>query len=284
MQGAEVTWAAGRARITRQADLPLGALLLGRPVADAATLLPRLFNICRMAQGAAACLAMGLPVTTDPAAEVLRDHAVKLFITLRVSFDLPPLPLPRLTAAALFGPGETLPQSLMDYQTWQTADLPAAALARDIARRFAPQTATCAALPTPPDPLAEGAFENSPAGRQSGHPLLRAIEAHTGRGPLWRYLGLLADAEAALKGQLPAPALQGQTAVVQAARGAYALRITHSSGLVTSLSRRTPTDHLLAPAGALEQALSGAQPSLAPLIIALHDPCVPVTIREAQRA
>jgi hypothetical protein len=284
MQEAVVHLSVAGVRITRSPDLPLEALLLGRPVAEAAALLPRLFNLCRMAQGTAARMALGLPVVEDTIAEVLRDHAVKIFVTLRRVFGMTPLPLPALTANTLFGPPGVLPTSPGDLADWMQAELPTAELARQIAARFRRGQAIIRALPPPPDPLAEGAFENSPAARQADHPVLRAVEARDGRGPMWRYLGLLADAETALAGHLPAPRMQGDTAVVQAARGAYALRITRSGGLVTGLVRRTPTDHILAPGGALEQALTGVDPALAPLVVALHDPCVPVTVREATHA
>ncbi|MDT9155861.1 hypothetical protein RSW20_24300, partial [Escherichia coli] len=91
------------------------------------------------------------------------------------------------------------PAELAGLASWQS---PAAALAILIGDLFAPGVACCAELPAPPHPLAEGAFENSAAGRQAMHPLLRSVEASHGRGPLWRYLGLLADLEAALQGRL----------------------------------------------------------------------------------
>jgi len=284
MQGAVVQLTAAGPRIRRSADLPLEALLLGRPVAEAAALLPRLFNMCRVAQGSAARMALGLPVLEDPAAEVLRDHAARLFVSLRLAFGLAPLPLPGLTPQTLFGPAGALPQTLTDLTDWLQTDLPTAALGRSIAGLFAPGVATTRPLPLPPAPLTPGAFENSAAARQAGHPLLRALAARDGCGPLWRYLGLLADSGAALAGALPPPRMHGDTAAVQAARGTYALRITQAGGLVTGLARRTPTDHILAPGGALEQALTGLPPALAPQVIALHDPCVPITVQEAQHA
>jgi hypothetical protein len=87
-----------------------------------------------------------------------------------------------------------------------------------------------------------------------------------------------------LTGRITPPHLQNGVAVVQASRGTYALRITQSAGLVTGLMRRTPTDHMLATGGALEQALSHLHPALAPMVLALHDPCVPVTVQEVQHA
>ncbi len=97
----------------------------------------------------------------------------------------------------------------------------------------------------------------------------------------------MADLEAAVTGHLPAPRLRGGVAVVPAARGAYALRLTTAGGMVTGFARRTPTDHMLARGGALMQALATLPPGLrgrAGQIVALHDPCVPVTVREASHA
>lgn len=262
--------------LTAAPPLPVEALVLGRKLDEAAEILPRLFNLCRAAQGLAARLALGLPAPAGSsaaiAAERTRDHRLKLCLTLRHGFGLPPLPIDTdltglpLTAAALL-----------------SAPSPVADLARRIAETFAPGIATCAALPTPPDPLASGACENSAAGRQAHHPLLQDIAARHGRGPLWRYAGILAD----LATPLPAARDTDGIVSVPAARGSYALRITHRDGRVTGITRRTPTDHLLAPGGALLQALSALPPSLqslAPQVIALHDPCIPVTVKEVQDA
>lgn len=271
-------------QITRHPGPDLAALLIGRPVDEVAALLPRLFNLCRKAQSTAACLALGLPYDTDTSAEVIRDHLARLFVTLRRAFDLPAL---RPDPAGLFGPQNRLPGTLAELTDWLTTQTPAAELARAVAQSFRKGIALTSTLPPPPDGT-PGAHENSPAGRQASHPLLQAVQADQGRSPLWRYLGLLADLQAAQNGDLPAPRrLPDGTAVVQAARGAYALRLDQSSGRVTSLVRITPTDHQLAPGGALAQALSHLPPDnidLALKLVALHDPCIPVTLREACHA
>ncbi|HLQ18034.1 MAG TPA: hydrogenase expression/formation protein HupK, partial [Tabrizicola sp.] len=268
--------------------LPLEALVLGKTVAEAAELLPRLFNLCRMAQGLAANLSLGRPATEDATAEILRDHVLKLCVTLPKAFNLPPTPIPLSRGAemALAGAADLLgPNGLANDPAEMSG--PLAPLFRHIAATFPPGIAACPALPVPRDPLAEGPFENSAAGRQSHHPLLRRIEETHGRGPLWRLAGLMADLEAALQNRLPKPTVINGTATVPAARGTYALRITHRNGIVTGLTRRTPTDHMLAPDGALLKSLATLPEPLhhlAPQVIALHDPCVPVTVREAQHA
>jgi hypothetical protein len=282
LSAASVRFAAAGPVLRAEAPLPVEALVLGRPVAEVADLLPRLFNLCRAAQGTAARLALGLPATdADPMAEIIRDHMLKLCVTLPRAFGAEEVPI---AGAASRLPGSTgLPERLAELARW---DSPAAGLAIRLMRSFAAGVAVTVPLPPAP-PLGEGAFENSAAGRQSGHPLLREVEAEIGRGPLWRYLGLLADLQAALLQQLPAPQLMAGIAVVQAARGTYALKITQAAGLVTGMVRRTPTDHLLAPGGALVQALASLPPglrALAPAVIALHDPCVPVAVSEVQDA
>jgi hypothetical protein len=264
--------------LSAAAPLPLQALVLGKPVAEVADLLPRLFNLCRMAQGLAAKLSLGLPTTDDPTAEIIRDHLIKLCAVLPRSFGLAPRALPR-DPASLLGP-DGLPST-------REGLIAVDPIARMIDQEFPAGTAASAALPFPPQPLAEGAFENSAAGRQWLHPLLRDIESRNGRGPLWRYAGRLADLDAALHNRLPTPTVADGIATVPAARGTYALRITHRGGIVTGLTRRTPTDHLLAPGGALLQSLASLPEPLhhlAPQVVALHDPCVPVTVREAQHA
>jgi len=267
--------------------MPVEDMVIGRPVAEVAELLPRLFNLCRMAQTVAAKLALGLPATEDPMPEIIRDHVLKLCITLPHAFGLPALAVPepqllphRHPAAMLLGPGG-LPDDLDDLRG------PLVPLFQHLARTFPPGTATTTPLPAPLHPLVGGAFENSAAGRQADHPLLRRIESSHGRGPLWRLAGLLADLDAALAGRLGGAELADGIATVPAARGTYALRLTQSGGLVTGLIRRTPTDHILAPGGALRQSLTrlpDGRRDLAQQVVALHDPCVPVTVREVEDA
>ena len=284
---AEVEMGPGQARVRAGEVLPLARLLIGRPAAEAADLLPRLFNLCPMAQANAARLALGLPLRPEAEDEVVRDHFARIFVTLRLAAGLAPVALPaRLTAQAMFGPCARLPATPADLAQWLAQDLPAAGLVRAVSERFAPGQGVVVAMPfpRPSEMLSARPFENSPAGRQAAHPLLQALEALQGRGPLWRLAGLLADVQMALADGLAPPEREGHVAVVQAARGAYALRLDVAEGHVTRVTRRTPTDHQLAHGGALEQALATTPPPLAPLVLALHDPCVAVTLREAAHA
>ncbi len=251
LAGAEITLTDAGPVLETAPPLPVETLLLGRPAGEVAALLPRLFNLCPMAQGLAARMALGMDTAGfDTGAEILRDHAVKLCVTLPRAFGLPVIAMPVVTAPrleqarGLLGAGG-LPLTMAGLERWQA---PLAGLARHLQASFAEGVAVTAVLPPAP-PLAEGAFENSAAGRQEDHPLLQAVQARFGRGPLWRALGLMADLEAAVTGHLPAPRLRGGVAVVPAARGAYALRLTTAGGMLTGFARRTPTDHLLAPGG-----------------------------------
>lgn len=273
-------------RIDRQPGPDLAAYLRGRPVAEVANLLPRLFNLCRMAQASAARLTLGLPLTgEDPSAEVIRDHMARLFVTLRRAFGLAPMVLPVATPA-LFGDLRQMPQDLAGLHDWLSQDTPLAILGRAVQAEFPAALGVTSVLPNPEPRLL--ATENSPAGRQLLHPLMRAIATTQGRSPLWRYIGVLTDLQAALAKALPPPQLLPDgTGVVQAARGIYFLRITQKAGLVTGLSRITPTDHQLAPDGALDLALHrlpAGRADLAARLVALFDPCIPVAVPEVHHA
>lgn len=270
-------------QLTLPAPLPLDLLLAGKTATETALLLPRLFSLCRMAQETAACLTLGLPAPDAPAlaAEVLRDHLILLCATLPRAARLPVQALPNNPATFLCGPTGRLPATLAGLEAL-APNHPVLALLLGLA----PGEACTAALPPPqPDTVFAGqALENSPAGRQAHLPLLCEIEARLGRGPLWRYVGILADALAAHEGRLPPARLAQRTALVPAARGTYALRLSMVGGRVTAIARATPTDHLLAPGGALLAAfacLPAAKSALAPVILALHDPCIPLALQEA---
>lgn len=270
----------------------LGALLRGKSAAQAATLLPRLFNLCSAAQGMAARLSLGLPLAADAPAtlarEVLRDHLLALFITLPRAANLPPHALPDGwqtspdIAPALWGGAR--PVLLAE---WIASGRGLAPLVARVAALFGAQ-GHVRPLPfvTPENAASPAALENSPAARHAGDPLMRQAEALAGRGPLWRLLGRIVDAEAAARDLLPAPELRPDgMALVPAARGVYALRLQTHQGRVCAICRITPTDHMLAPGGTLRQALDALdQPALAALLVALHDPCLPVKLPEVDHA
>lgn len=275
-------------RILRHPGPNLAAALLGRPVEEVTMLLPRIFNLCRMAQSSAARLSLGLSdAPEDTAPEVIQDHLAQIFVILRRAFALGPIAPPTAVSLAdLFGPAQSLPRDPAGLAAWLTTVTPLTELIRAVQTSFPAGLGKTPVLLFPGSGAA-GAYENSAAGRQSNHPLLHAIESNQGRSPLWRAMGLLADLEAALLGRLPPARLTGGAAIVQAARGSYALRLTHDQGRVTALHRVTPTDHQLAPGGALERALQTlppAQPDLAARLVALFDPCIPVRLAEVHHA
>lgn len=248
--------------------LPIEALVLGKPAHEAADLLPRIFNLCPMAQATAIRLALDLPLP-DPAQaaqEIARDHRLKLQVIwprfLGVAGCTTPLPRPA------------------DLDDW----LARQPLFATIARLFPPGCAV-ADLPavTPETAMNPAACENSAAGRRADHPTLAAVAARWGKGPLWRAVARLADLDPP-----PAPRrLADGAAVVPAARGLYAVQARTEAGRITAFRRVTPTDHLAAPGGVLHHSLASLPAdgaSLAPLLLAILDPCVPVTFHEAAHA
>ena len=73
--------------------------------------------------------------------------------------------------------------------------------------------------------------------------------------------------------------------MVPAARGLYGIRAAVENGRVKTFERITPTDHLTAPGGALSQALGSLPPAraaaLAPILLAVMDPCFPIELEAA---
>ncbi|MFN3294922.1 MAG: phosphotransferase, partial [Gemmobacter sp.] len=84
--------------------------MIGRPVAEVAETLPRLFNLCRVAQAAAARLALGMTDDSDPRAEVIRDHLAQVYVTRRRALGLAPR---RPDPAGICGPAGRLPADLL---------------------------------------------------------------------------------------------------------------------------------------------------------------------------
>lgn len=272
---------------------PLGALLRGRTPQEVAETLPRLFNLCGAAQGIAARLSMGLPLAPDADAllsrDVLRDQLLALFITLPRAAGLLPVALPdgwrtaHDISGALWG-GER-PQMLAE---WLVSGHGLGPLLARVQALFGPEQGRVPALPFVDAGNVDGTavLENSPAARHAQDPLMQQAEALAGRGPLWRAVGRILDAGAASRATLPAPELRDDgMALVPAARGVYALRLTVVAGRVATIRRITPTDHMLCADGGLRLALGNLrQPALAPLLVALHDPCLPVQFAEVAHA
>jgi hypothetical protein len=276
--------------------LPVEEMLIGMPAVEAAALLPRIFNLCRGAQSTAACLAFGLPDPgADIAAEIRRDHVLKLFVQLPGHFGgpatLPATPFdPVALRNGLFGPTGKAPCSGADMTTFLGSGHGLAPLLRRVTESFAGGVATTGPLPlvTPENGLTAAPVENSPAARRADHPGLRSIAAREGRSMLWRVMGRMIDLDAVLDGDLPPPRCPRiGLAQVQATRGLYTIRAHQTAGRVTRFVRVTPTDHLLAPGGVLARCLATLPADcagLAPMMLDILDPCSPVRLEEVGHA
>lgn len=269
--------------------VPVAAMMLGRAPEEVAALLPRLFNLCGAAQGLAARLALGLGGDdASPAREMLRDHLAKLCVHWPLLLGQEAQALPAGWASG--GPalrqwiwGGARPSDLLG---WLALGRGVAPVLVAVAQLFAPGEAV-ADLPPLHAPMQPSAQENSAAGRVAGAGLMQQAEARYGRGPFWRVLGRVLDldrlCDAPVLGTIAAPGL----ALVDTARGTYALRTEVADRRVVAIGRVTPTDHLLAEGGALALSLASlpaTKRQLAALVVDILDPCVPVMLREAADA
>lgn len=277
--------------------LPLEALLRGRSVAEATALVPRLFNLCALAQGAALRLALGLPAPDagELAKDILRDHMALLCLRWPQALGVqgPVLASGWATDRTrarrmLLGHGD-LPVTGAEFGRWLASGDGVAPVLAAIATIFAPgEAAIDLPLVTAATAMQPGAVENSAAARQAGHPLLRAVAGQHGCGPLWQAAGRLVDALACLEERLPGAVLLADgMALAPASRGVCAVRARAQDGRIATFARCTPTDHLLASGGGLALALRGLRPATGPrllLLATILDPCLPFTLREAAHA
>lgn len=271
--------------------LPVAAMMRGRTPDDVAALLPRLFNLCRHAQAAAAQLVFGLgePDRAELAREIAREHILRLTVFVPRGLGFVPCAVgPDASADRLFGGAfpET-PEEFEEFLRREEGLGPVFAALRD---RFVPGQACVQVMPSAaPTSLFEPvAQENSAAARQAAHAVMRYIENEYGRGQLWRMMGRAIDLRAALAGDIPLPrVIAPGMAVVPSARGLYGLKVQVDGGLVMGLQRITPTDHLLAPGGAMAQTLASlgdASRETAELVLTVLDPCVPLKLEETTHA
>lgn len=286
------------------------ALLQDRSLARLRALLPVLFGLCRHVQETALALALS-EAPPDPLAlrrELIRDHLARLCLHLPAALGLPGRALPpgwaaagrddgegRALVAALYGPaGQPAPA---DLPHWLASDQGLAPILGAIARAFAPGEAA-ADLPAldPQRPFAPGACDNSLLARQRAHPLVAAALASHGPGPLARALARLADlADLALGQAAPAQRLADGSAWVPCSRGICLLSLQlsppglgHGPDLigadtqVIALQRRSPTDDILAPGGLMAASLAALpadRAGLAPLVLAVLDPCLALDLQ-----
>lgn len=266
-------------------------LVAGRTAAEARDMIGRVFNLCRAAQVAAFDIATGAgTVGDDLAAEMRRDHFAQVFLAWPRTLGLPPafdrdwLTDDRAALAALFGPSARPPRSDFETAGFLGSDAGVAPLLQLVSMLFGPGEASADGLPLVDAETAfrPAAVENSPAARRAAEPAMDYVAAIYGRGPLWRALGRVLDLAALLMGDRPRPIpAPAGSAVVPATRGLYALSVDLGDGRVRGLARVTPTDHMLAPGGALQRMLATLPPeraALLPLLSALVDPCRPLRV------
>lgn len=280
--------------------LPVARMVLGKPVDEVAALLPRLFNLCRVAQGVAVRTALGLELAEGwqeaLRQEILREHAAKLCLKWPALMSRPAVALPRdwmtdtdAARQAVFGPHTRMPDHVEGLREFLTQDAGIAPILRAISQVFEPGEGCRGALP---DCTADILFcadiqENSVAARRADHPVLCHVATTHGRGPLWSALAVAYELDALLAGEQPQLWRLKNGAVVQAARGLYGITALVDEGHVTDLTRITPTDHLTAQGGALDQSLAslpaGRALGLVPLLLSILDPCYPVSVEPAQQ-
>ncbi|MEM9474549.1 MAG: hydrogenase expression/formation protein HupK [Pseudomonadota bacterium] len=285
-------------RAQRAPGLPVARLVTGRRVDEVTQLLPRLFNLCRLAQSAAVEAALGHAVTGgEIREEILRDHLLKFHVTWPAFFGRSPNALPLDWAeggaelcTVAFGPSGIAPATGDDFFAFLDSGLGYAPILKMIDDCFGSGEAVADGVPgvTPETLWTEGLVDNSVAVRNAGHPAMAAIADRRGHGPLWRAAARLYDIAAMIDDDVPAiltPA-EGE-AIVPAARGSYGVRIACDSGVVTAFERITPTDHLLADGGVLDrtlQSLPADRAALGPLLLDILDPCSPVRLKEVGHA
>ncbi|MBV7380773.1 hydrogenase expression/formation protein HupK [Maritimibacter dapengensis] len=286
----------GNFEITRAAGVPIAQMIRGLTPEAVAEMLPRLFNLCRSAQATAAHLALGLPAPViDLTGDVIRDHVLKLFVTWPAQLGLAPLPLPThwqaggegLLRALFDGP---FPETVRSFQAACGTGRGIAPVLAALDRVLPPGTGVAAALPALTDTwaLSPVAVENSVAGRQASHTVLRSLEVDRGRDLYWRAVARLYDLADACRGALPAPRVtDAGVALVPASRGTYALTLRQERGRITGISRITPTDHLCAPGGILEitfAALNARDAGKSGLVMDILDPCHEIGVRALNHA
>ena len=285
----------------RASPLPIEKMVRGKNRREVVQLLPRLFNLCRAAQGMAARLALGMPDADDTRTlrqEILRDHVLRLTMILPGHFGCGPIRLPggwqaggSELAETLFGPVQRLPDTPEALDAYRRSHQGMSPLFGQVDEMFRAKEAVTARLPfvskqTALDRTAQ--VENSCAHRVHTHPVVADVEQRHGRGPYWRVVARAYDLQAILDG---APLLsyspEPGVAQVAATRGLYAVRAETEGEIVTAFERVTPTDHLQAKGGVLDQTLASLpadRAALAPLAMDILDPCTPIRVREATHA
>ncbi|PWR23152.1 nickel-dependent hydrogenase large subunit [Zavarzinia compransoris] len=287
-------------------------LLAGRGAAEAAALVPLVFNLCAVAQGRAARAALGLAghdagEETALRQEHLRDHLHCFAVAWPALLGQGP-DNDLLAAAGALARGEGA--ALRERLTGRAADLgdldgpgldrvlaagetPLLRLLAALRRRLQPSWGRASLpAPTPSDVagrLAGGQAplcETTALDHVAGRPLVAALAAAEGRSLFLRMIGRVLDCLRVLDPRaLIAPALAPAPGVgiAAAVRGVLGHRAELRDGRVADYRLLAPTDWNLAPGGILARVLNALPagedlPFLARLAISCINPCVPTVL------
>jgi len=306
-------------RLAPVAGPDVARCVIGRSPAEAASLLPRVFNLCGAAHASAATAALGLPEDGEDAAarrqmaqqERLRDHAVAVLhdwpALLGLEADRVALrrlgsgrdrrALRRDLLAGVTDLAQATPAGLEDWLDHGAS--PAARLMRRLRRRVEPGWGRVElARPELPDILAALEDGTSRAPRETtiadgwrAAPLIAALLAREGTSLFLRFTARLLDLLACLDDE-PEPAENREAppgiGLARAARGLLVHRARIERGVVADYRVLAPSAWNLAPDGLLARMLAtlpaGREtPMLARIAVASVNPCVPVRLRVEAR-
>ena len=277
-----------RFKVVTPPPLPVSDMFIGKPVGQVVEILPRLFNLCRVAQSVAIREALRLLVTEDDfealRVEILTDHAQKLLVMYPRALGLAPMcAMPKRAddiRNCVFG-GFTSLRTDRDFAAFLESGQGAAPVLQAIYANFGPGVAVTEEFPL--SFRSSGAIENSAAARHQDHPVMRFLERVHGRGMLWRCFARLLDIERFSARAPNAERSADGWVRVPTARGAYFVRAEARDGVLTKLNRITPTDHMLVAGGIADRTLASVptgKSDIAQLAITLLDPCSPVTLTQ----
>lgn len=282
-------------RVAKPPRLSIDEMMRGQPVAAAEGILLQHASYTNAPLLLAARRVFDLPVTPamqdDMRQEILRDHVLKLWITLPTHFGLAGAPLPpregagdHIVAEALFGPAGAPPPTPDAYERFLQSDRRMGALLRKIDRCFeAGEAATGKLDPfTSSSGLVAAPLENSLAQRHLLHPVMRHIAETRGRGPLWRTTARIYDAYACLRDRLPlAHAPAAHRVCVPVSQGSCLIEARAQAGRIARFRIVAPDDHLLANGGILDRmfdTLPAIKEGLVPLLLDIVDPSVALEV------
>lgn len=247
-------------QVVHPPELPVARLVIGKSVDHAVEVLPLIFNLCKTAQSLAIRMACGRSVTdadvTELHEDIKREHRLKLQVLWPARLDVAGGDLSSITGQ----------------------------MTLDQACALSPLLDGLRSMFSSGQAVVQPCLENSVAERQADAPLMREIEASLGRGPLWRAVARFLELS---HPNIAAPKMDQGWAVVPAARGIYRVRAGVLNGQITGFERVTPTDDMLRPGGAIDQSLATLPRNmahLAPLVLDILDPCVPLELKETTHA